>query len=100
MREMPAKPKLRPLVSVAKSVALMNARRKQLDNVELVRKLSAVGETRRAGLLRDNAHQDAQRMQGELRSAEQQGGVSAQQRKDHQKRLAARQKIAARAMVK
>ena len=97
---MPAKPKLRPLVSVAKSVALMNARRKQLDNVELVRKLNAVGETRRAGLLRDNAHQDAQRMQGELRSAEQQGGVSAQQRKDHQKRLAALQKIAARAMVK
>ena len=97
---MPAKPKLRPLVSVAKSAALMNARRKQLDNVELVRKLNAVGETRRAGLLRDNAHQDAQRMQGELRSAEQQGGVSAQQREDHKKRLAALQKIAARAMVK
>ena len=97
---MPAKPKLRPLVSVAKSVALMNARRKQLDNVELVRKLNAVGETRRAGLLRDNAYQDAQRMKGELRSAEQQGGVSAQQRKDHKKRLAALQKIAARAMVK
>jgi hypothetical protein len=97
---MPAKPKLRPLVSVAKSAALMNARRKHLDNVELVRKLHAVGETRRAGLLRDNAHQDAQRMQGELRSAEQQGGVSAQQRRAHKKRLAELQKIAASAMVK
>ena len=97
---MPAKPKLRPLVSVAKSVALMTVRRKHLDNVELVRKLNAVGETRRAGLLRDNAHQDAQRMQGELRSAEQQGGVSAQQRRAHQKRLAELQKIAASAMVK
>ena len=97
---MPAKPKLRPLVSVAKSVALMNARRKQLDNVELVRKLHAVGETRRAGLLRDNAHQDAQRMQGELRSAQQQGGVSAEQRRAHKKRLAELQKIAASAMVK
>jgi len=97
---MPAKPKLRPLVSVAKSAALMNARRKQLDNVELVRKLNAVGETRRAGLLRDNAHQDAQRMQGELRSAQQQGGVSAEQRRAHKKRLAELQKIAASAMVK
>jgi hypothetical protein len=97
---MPAKPKLRPLVSVAKSVALMTVRRKHLDNVELVRKLNAVGETRRAGLLRDNAHQDAQRMQGELRSAEQQGGVSAQQRRAHKKRLAELQKIAASAMVK
>ena len=97
---MPAKPKLRPLVSVAKSVALMNVRRKHLDNVELVRKLHAVGETRRAGLLRDNAHQDAQRMQGELRAAEQQGGVSAKQRQDHKKRLAELQEIAARAMVK
>jgi hypothetical protein len=97
---MPAKPKLRPLVSVAKSAALMHARRKQLDNVELVRKLNAVGETRRAGLLRDNAHQDAQRMQGELRSTEQQGGVSAQQRRAHKKRLAELQKIAASAMVK
>jgi hypothetical protein len=97
---MPAKPKPRPLMSVATSVALMHARRKHLDNVELVRKLNAVGETRRAGLLRDNAHQDAQRMQGELRSAEQQGGVSAQQRREHKKRLAALQKIAAGAMVK
>ena len=98
---MPAKPKLRPLVSVAKSVALMNARRKQLDNVELVRRrLNAVGETRRAGLLRDNAHNDAMRMKSELRAAEQQGGVSAKQREDHKKRLAELQEIAARAMVK
>ena len=97
---MPAKPKPRPLVSVAKSVALMNVRRKHLGNVELVRKLHAVGETRRAGLLRDNAQQDAQRMQGELRAAEQQGGVSAKQRQDHKKRLAELQEIAARAMVK
>jgi hypothetical protein len=88
--EMPAKPKPRPLVSVAKSVALMNVRRKHLDNVE----------TRRAGLLRDNAHQDAMRMKSELRAAEQQGGVSAKQRQDHKKRLAELQEIAARAMVK
>ena len=100
MREMPAKPKPRPLVSIAKSVALMNVRRKHLDNVELVRKLNAVGETRRAGLLRDNAHQDAMRMKSELRAAEQQGGVSARQREDHKKRLAELQEIAARAMVK
>jgi hypothetical protein len=97
---MPAKPKLKPLVSVAKSVALMNARRKQLDNVELVRKLHAVGETRRAGLLRDNAHQDAMRMKSELRAAEQQGGVSAKQRRAHKKRLAELQEIVAHAMVK
>jgi len=97
---MPAKPKLKALVSVAKSVALMNARRKRLDKVELVRKLNAVGETRRAGLLRDNANQDATRMQGEMRAAEQQGGVSAQQRRQHKKRLAELQKIAAGAMVK
>jgi hypothetical protein len=95
---MPAK--LKPLVSVAKSVALMNARRKRLDNVELVRKLQAVGETRRAGLLRDNAHQDAMRMQGELRAADQQGGVSAQQRRKHKNALAKLQQIAAGAMVK
>jgi hypothetical protein len=97
---MPAKPKPRPLTSVATSVALMHARRKHLDNVELVRRMNAVGETRRAGLLRDNAHQDAQRMQGELRSVEQQGGVSAQQRREHKKRLARLQKIAASAMGK
>ena len=66
-----AKPKLKPLVSVAKSVALMNMRRKHLDHVELVRKLNAVGETQRAALLHGNVHQDAQRMQGELRAAEQ-----------------------------
>jgi len=97
---MPGKPKLKPIVSVAKSVALMNLRRKQLDHVELVRKLNAVGEHRRAALMQGNAHQDAQRMQGELRAAEQQGGVSAQQRKDHKKRLAALQKVAASALVK
>ena len=97
---MPAKPKLKPLVSVAKSVAVMNERRKRLDNVELVRKLHAVGETRRADLLRDNAHQDALRMQGDLRAAEQQGGVSARQREEHKKRLAQLQQIAAGAMVK
>jgi hypothetical protein len=94
------KPKLKPLVSTAKSAALMNARRKHLDNVELVRRLHAVGETRRAGLLRENAAQDAMRMQGELRSVQQQGGISAQQRKEHRKRLAELQKIAASAMVK
>ena len=97
---MPAKPKVRPVLSVAKSVALMNLRRKHLDHVELVRKLNAVGENRRAALLHGNVHQDAQRMQGELRSAEQQGGYSAQQRKDHKKRLAALQKVAASALVK
>ena len=69
-----AKPKVKPIVSVTKSVALMNMRRKQLDHVELVRKLNAVGETQRAALLHGNVHQDAQRMQGELRAAEQQGG--------------------------
>ena len=97
---MPAKPKAQPILSVARSVALMNLRRKHLDNVELVRKLGAVGETRRAALMQSSAHQDAQRMQGELRSAEQQGGYSAQQRKDHNKRLAALQKVAASALVK
>ena len=91
---------MKPLVGVAKSVAVMDERRKRLDNVELVRKLHAVGETRRAGLLRDNAHQNAIRMQGEIRAAEQQGGVSAQQRRQHKKRLAELQKIAASAMVK
>ena len=87
-------------MSVAKSVALMTMRRKHLDNVELVRRLHAVGETRRAGLLRDNAEQDAQRMKSEMRAAEQQGGVSARQREQHRKRLAELQEIAARAMVK
>lgn len=94
------KPKLKPLVSVAKSAAVMAARRKHLDNVELVRRLHAVGETRRAGLLRDNAHQDAVRMETELRAARQQGGISRAQRKAHEKRLAELQKIAAGAMVK
>jgi hypothetical protein len=94
------KPKLKPTVSVAKSAALMNARRKHLDNVELVRRLHAVGETRRAGLLRENAAQDAQRMKGELRAVDQQGGVSARQRKEYKKRLAELQEVAARAMVK
>jgi hypothetical protein len=78
----------------------MNARRKHLDNVELVRRLHAVGETRRAGLLRENAAQDAQRMKGELRAVDQQGGVSARQRKEYKKRLAELQEVAARAMVK
>ena len=96
----PAKPKVKPILSVAKSVALMNLRRKQLDHVELVRKLNAAGETRRAALLHGNVHQDAQRMQGELRAAEQQGGYSAAQKREHKKRLAALQKVAARALVK
>ena len=94
------KPKVKSIVSVAKSVAAMNMRRKQLDRVELVRKLNAVGETQRAALMHGNAHQDAQRMQGELRAAEQQGGVTAAQRREHKKRLAALQKVAARALVK
>ena len=97
---MPAKPQVRPILSVAKSVALMNLRRKHLDLVELVRKLNAVGEDRRAALMHGSVHQDAQRMQGELRSAEQQGGYSAQQRKDHKNRLAALQKVAASALAK
>ena len=95
-----AKPKAKPILSVAKSVALMTMRRKHLDHVELVRKLNAVGETQRAALLHGNVHQDAQRMQGELRAAEQQGGFSAHQRRDHKKRLAALQKVAASALVK
>ena len=95
-----AKPKIKPVLSVAKSVALMTMRRKHLDHVELVRKLNAVGETRRAALLHGNVHQDAQRMQGELRAAEQQGGFSAPQRREHKKRLAALQKVAASALVK
>ena len=95
-----AKPKVKPIVSVAKSVALMNMRRKHLDHVELVRKLNAVGETRRAALLHGNVHQDAQRMQGELRAAEQQGGFTARERREHKKRLAALQKVAASALVK
>ena len=95
-----AKPKLKPIVSVAKSVALMNMRRKHLDHVEFVRKLNAVGETQRAALLHGNVHQDAQRMQGELRAAEQQGGFSVNQRREHKKRLAALQKVAASALVK
>jgi len=94
------KPKVKSIVSVAKSVAVMNMRRKQLDRVELVRKLNAVGETQRAALMHGNAHQDAQRMQGELRAAAQQGGVTAAQRREHAKRLAALQKAAARALVK
>ena len=97
---MPAKPKLKPIVSVARSVELMNMRRKHLDRVELVRKLHAAGETQRAALMHGNAHQDAQRMQGELRAAEQQGGYSAAQRREHKKRLAALQKVAAKALVK
>ena len=94
------KPKVKPIVSVAKSVEVMNMRRKHLDRVELVRRLNAAGETQRAALMHGSAHQDAQRMQGELRAAEQQGGVTAAQRKDHKKRLAALQKVAARALVK
>ena len=39
-------------------------------------------------------------MKGELRSAEQQGGVSARQREAHKKRLAELMEIAASAMVK
>ena len=97
---MPAKPKLKPLVSVAKSVVAMNMRRKHLDHVELVRKLNAVGETRRAALMHGNLHQDAQRMQGELRAAEQQGGYTERQRKAHKNSLAALQKVLARAVVK
>ena len=95
-----AKPKAKPILSVAKSVALMTMRRKHLDHVELVRKLNAVGETRRAALLHGNVHQDAQRMQGELRAAEQQGGFTARERREHKKRLAALQKVAASALVK
>ena len=95
-----AKPKVQSIASVAQSVALMNMRRKHLDKVELVRRLNAAGETQRAALMHGNVHQDAQRMQGELRAAEQQGGVTAAQRKDHKKRLAALQKVAARALVK
>ena len=95
-----AKPKVKPILSVAKSVALMTMRRKHLDHVELVRKLNAVGETRRAALLHGNVHQDAQRMQGELRAAEQQGGVSVQQRRNHKTRMALLQKVAASALVK
>ena len=95
-----AKPKVKPILSVAKSVALMTMRRKHLDHVELVRKLNAVGETRRAALLHGNVHQDAQRMQGELRAAEQQGGFTARERREHKKRLAALQKVAASALVK
>ena len=88
-----AKPKLKPILSVAKSVALMTMRRKHLDHVELVR-------TRRATLLHGNVHQDAQRMQGELRAAEQQGGFSVHQRRERKRRLAALQKVAASALVK
>ena len=95
-----AKPKVKPLLSVAKSVEMMNMRRKHLDRVELVRRLNAAGETQRAALMHGNVLQDAQRMQGELRAATQQGGVTATQRKDHAKRLAALQKVAARALVK
>ena len=95
-----AKPKVKPLLSVAKSVEMMNMRRKHLDRVELVRRLIAAGETQRAALMHGNVHQDAQRMQGELRAAEQQGGVTAAQRREHKKRLAALQKVAARALVK
>ena len=95
-----AKPKVKPLLSVAKSVEMMNMRRKHLDKVELVRRLNAAGETQRAALMHGSAHQDAQRMQGELRAATQQGGVTAAQRREHAKRLAALQKVAARALVK
>ena len=97
---MPAKPKVKSIASVAKSVEAMNMRRKHLDRVELVRRLNAAGETQRAALMHSSAHQDAQRMQGELRAAEQQGGVTAAQRREHKKRLAALQKVAARALVK
>ena len=95
-----AKPKVKPIVSVAKSVALMTMRRKHLDHVELVRKLNSVGETQRAALLHGNVHQDAQRMQGEQRAAEQQGGFSERQRRQHKKRLEVLQKVAASALVK
>ena len=94
------KPNAQSIASVARSVAVMNMRRKHLDRVELVRKLNAAGETQRAALMHGNAHQDAQRMQGELRAAAQQGGVTAAQRREHAKRLAALQKVAARALVK
>ena len=94
------KPKVQSIASVARSVAVMNMRRKHLDRVELVRRLNAVGETQRAALMHGNAHQDAQRMQGELRAAEQQGGVTAAQRRDHKKRLTALQKATARALAK
>ena len=95
-----AKRKVKPTLSVAKSVALMNMRQKQLDHAQLARKVDAVGETSRAALLHGNVHQGAQRMQGELRAAEQQGGVSMQQRREHTRRLAALQKAAASALMK
>ena len=94
------KPKVKPIVSVAKSVEVMHVRRKHLDRVELVRRLNAAGETQRAALMHSSAHQDAQRMQGELRAAEQQGGVTAAQRREHKKRLASLQKATARGLAK
>ena len=62
----------------------MNQRRAVLNNTELVRRLQAVGEHRKASLLYHGTSGDAHAIHRGLRAAEQQGDHSAAQRQETQ----------------
>ena len=65
----------RPLVDLA-------ARRNFLNNAELIRRLHAVGEHQKALMLTRSTRGQAERLQRQVRAAEQQGGYDAAHREE------------------
>ena len=82
-----------PKATIAKARNLMRQRKVYMDRADLVEKLQRAGEVQRATHLRNNLHNDALRMDGELSRAN--NHMTARQRQEHAHRIAQLLHIAA-----
>ena len=82
-----------PKTTIAKAKNLMRQRKVYMDRADLVGKLQKAGEVQRATHLRNNLHNDALRMDGELSRAN--NHMTARQRQEHANRIAQLLQIAA-----
>ena len=91
MKKVPKVPK----TAIAQARKLLRQRRVHMERVDLVRKLQNAGEAQRAVHMRNNLHNDAMRMDGELQAANRHGGMTMRQRQEHTRRIAELLQIAA-----
>ena len=84
-----------PKAAIAKARNLLKQRKVYMDKADLVGKLQRAGEVQRAVHMRNNLHNDAMRMDGELQAANRHGGMTLRQRQQHAFRIAELLQIAA-----
>lgn len=83
----PRPPKV-PKATINKARNLLKQRKVFMEKADLINKLQKAGEVQRATHMRNNLHNDAMRMRGELQAAAYHGGMTLRQRQEHARRVA------------